>query len=534
MHHARLCCDASKEFTVKPTQRTYFGALFLILVPGLAQADRASDIRAQLQEFDTNPARAMKKIPTKYDAITGKPVTASTAFSAADIKSGGFVTKKDSLRKTFCTTAGGARVCLSDVLPGRAPFADNDLAENLVDNGSRMLRTLEAMERKGLMSAQLAETPWSDNYWPIYQGVLANRYADGNFPNSNSWKRNHDYVMGANTDLSSILGSGDASSIDNLSPAEKYDLLMGDTQGTLTKAMWAEGQGYYRSNGKVETWMGICHGWAPASYMVPRPAHTVELTAADGKTQVTFYPSDIKGLASLLWAKSSPESRFIGSRCNDKDPSKDSNGRITSDDCFDTNPGTWHMAVVNQIGVSKRSFVIDATYDYEVWNQPVYSYSYTYFNPQTGQPASSLDDAKVDMSDFRKDKFKKYRSDNAASVVGIAMDMSYVQETNPSHTATDTPESDSVKTVRYLYDLELDANNKIIGGEWYENAHPDFLWTPDEDSQALTSGDRFATGRWNGSGTAPDSWQKAAASTSRSARSPLGKVVDLLSKMAHH
>jgi hypothetical protein len=34
--------------------------------------------------------------------------------------------------------------------------------------------------------------------------------------------------------------------------------------------------------------------------------------------------------------------------------------------------------------------VIDASYDYEVWNQPVYAYTYRYFNPETGKEAKIL------------------------------------------------------------------------------------------------------------------------------------------------
>src|SRR6185436_9002354 len=98
----------------------------------------------------------------------------------------------------------------------------------------------------------------------------------------------------------------------------------------------------------------------------------------DGKTPLLFYPSDLKGLASLLWATTDPPSRGVGGRCEDTNPKKDRNGRVISPACFDSNPGTWHLAVVNQIGVAKRSMVIDATYDFEVWNQPVYGYRYRY------------------------------------------------------------------------------------------------------------------------------------------------------------
>ena len=39
------------------------------------------------------------------------------------------------------------------------------------------------------------------------------------------------------------------------------------------------------------------------------------------------------------------------------------------------------------------------------------------------------------------------------------------------------PHEDKLKVVTYWYDLELDEDNNIVGGEWYTNRHPDFLWT---------------------------------------------------------
>ena len=53
-----------------------------------------------------------------------------------------------------------------------------------------------------------------------------------------------------------------------LSPAEKYDLLVGDANYGLTKQMWNAGKGYHDRYGSVESWMGYCHGWAPAAYAV--------------------------------------------------------------------------------------------------------------------------------------------------------------------------------------------------------------------------------------------------------------------------
>ncbi len=516
----------SKPFT--PILAVFSAASIVLSLS--ARADRADDIKKSLLEFDADTATFMKRKPTKWDRA-GNPVEARSAFSQDDIESGNFVLAKDRKRGDFCTTHEGVRICLRDVLPGKSPFEADDDAANLVDKPRSMLRTLEEIEKAELTSTTLQSQPWSDNYWPIYMGVLGNRYADNKFPKNNDWKKNQTYVHKSGNDFLEIFKTGDAKAIDKLSPSEKYDLLVGDKKGSLTQAMWADGEEYYSVDGKVETWMGICHGWATASYMVARPVRPVKMLAADGKTELTFYPSDIKALSSLLWAKASPQTPLIGGRCGTKNPKTDANGRIQDKECFDTNPGSWHMGVVNQLGIAKRSLVIDATFDYEVWNQPVSAYKYSYFNPQTNEPSAKLDGAMIAIADFSKDKFSRYRSKEASYVVGIAMDVTYVVETDPSHAKSDSEKQDATHTVRYLYDLELNKNHEIIGGEWYQNLHPDFVWTAAPGTAPETPGDSAVTEAWNGEGPMPLSWRRAATRTSKSGM-PLSAIVDLFSSMA--
>jgi hypothetical protein len=42
--------------------------------------------------------------------------------------------------------------------------------------------------------------------------------------------------------------------------------------------------------------------------------------------------------------------------------------------CIDTNPGTLHLLLANLIGIERKSFVFDRTFDDEVWNQPLRGY----------------------------------------------------------------------------------------------------------------------------------------------------------------
>lgn len=517
---------------------TFF--MSLVLVSSAANFSWASDnleyqskdLKEFLSQFKSNPNKVLNQLPPKEN------LTDVTFFLPTDVKNKEFVRAKDELRQNFCKVKDGVSLCLN-IPAGRAAIESSDRAEDLTDNGDNLVNDLDTMDEKRMHQQTLKKHPWSDNYWPIYAGILGNRYADEDKKDSADWKEQKNFVE--EFPVSYYL---EKNLTDLLSPSEKYDLLVGDKKLSLTKRMWQEGQSYYDNSGKVEYWMGICHGWAPASYMLDRPQNKISVVASDGKTVVNFFPSDIKALASLLWANAGVSNRFIGSRCNAKEPKKDDIGRITDSECFDTNPGTWHMAIVNQIGFSKRSFVMDATYDYEVWNQPVLGYEYTYFNPQTEMTSESWKEVALDLKDYTSDKFSKYRAPKTDKIVGVQMKVTYVVETAPDHSESNSDEMDASNTVYYRYDLELDKAGKIIGGEWYSNAHPDFLWTPAPDAKARSYGDRFTRlqkwktyrhGRGDNKGafvSVPVSWQKAAAQSSKNGL-PLGKIVEGLIERAN-
>lgn len=517
-------------------------------LPTFARA--TTELENNWLQFQRNPREFMDRVPVKRD-MRGRvlPQGASSAFNARDISSNVFVLKKAAARNgtsesvstaDICNARG---VCLKDVIQGRA--VDGGRVQDFLDMSefreNRPVASLADMEAKGLTSAQLSETPWSDTYWPISKGILGARYATREFSGiGHMWKENYDFID-KNASLKNIYEKKNPLELESLSPSEKYDLLIGTLsenggvyeKGYLTPHQWSEGKRYWSSSGKVESWMGICHGWAPAAFMLPRPTNAITAMTADGQTGVKFFPSDIKGLASYLWAKSKtgPGVNFLGGRCSDKEPRRDpETGRVLDARCFDTTPGNWHVAIVNQIGVAKRSFVMDATYDYEVWNQPVSGYSYRYFNPQTGQEVATLAEATVPISEFTNDKFKKFRSPDTAFVVGISMKVSYVAETKPTHEEKDSADRDLIFNVNYLYDLELNSANQILGGEWYSNKHPDFLWLPLKNARAESYGDpQLPVGEsWNPNQPLPAFWRDIAVRTAVRYGQPLATIVDAL------
>ena len=84
----------------------------------------------------------------------------ASLFNQSDKEDNQFVAKKDLNRSQVLQ------------VQGRAGMQYNDLAENLVDNGRDLISNLGEMDEKKLQKAQLAESPWSDDYWAIAKGVL--------------------------------------------------------------------------------------------------------------------------------------------------------------------------------------------------------------------------------------------------------------------------------------------------------------------------------------------------------------------------
>lgn len=413
--------------------------------------------------------------------------------------------------------------------------------QEFAERGTKPIFNLQGLETASLTESRTPSQPWSGSYWPIYEGGLASRYASAShYGGDSSWRSFHDRMKKAGS-LAEIAARALPAELDELSPSEKYDLLIGGEKqlkksayGFLTQAMWKNGESYANSNGRVEPWMGYCHGWAPASLVEKRPIKVVSATADSGH-ELQFYPADVKGLSSLLWAEGDYSQRFLGGRCGSKRPKTDpETGRLLDADCLDVNPGIWHLVLTNQLGILKRGLVIDATFDYEVWNQPVFNYHYKYFNPETGKDSSNLKDAVIETASYKKDKFKKYRSTEAAFIVGIEMTIEYTSETSANHAETDSDEDDATREVSYVYDLELNEKGDVIGGEWYQNAHPDFLWVPERDARPISAGDSQLsdTQAWSIKDPLPQFWKDIAIRTALVTGAPLGKIVDPLIEAA--
>ncbi len=466
-------------------------------------------LQEYLQAFQNNPALMAERRP---DFVDENGQTHSRGYirpdeSVADVR----------LRNEY-------RLLIMNVASSPAPNATNtkrvDAPEVLVDPGT-LVYSLREMQLQNLAVGGAADGVWADSYWPFRKGLIGFRYADPKVISTKNWETNLAYYN--DNPPEAIVAEGNAEAIDVLSPAEKYDILVGDTNFSLTKYSWSQGSKYIKGANGVPSWAGICHGWAAAASMkVAIPTGSLTFKSPSGLS-VNFYPQDVKALQSMLWANSPPKTRFVGDRCEIAKLPRDSVGRIIDDACRGVNPSTWHVALINQLGVHHRSFVMDLGHDAEIWNYPVVSYRYHYFNPQTWQEGSSLRFTAIPLKDFTIDKFSDHRSPDAHFIIGVSLDITYLVEVIPTRKAMPNAPS---KTLRLIYDLELDDNMNIIGqGEWYSNSHPDFIWTFAADAQAVTFADpAFSTQVWDISDPIPISWREAAANASAHG-SPLSSIL---------
>ncbi|HXH73934.1 MAG TPA: hypothetical protein VNJ08_03150 [Bacteriovoracaceae bacterium] len=360
------------------------------------------------------------------------------------------------------------------------PIPESEVTASLIEG--REVTSLSEMERSGLNQGKTGIDLWSGNYWPHFQGSLAVRYRNSSVMKLIESKAQWEKFKENSTKqpLYSFLGNND-----NLSPAEKYDLIVGDYTMTLTKYSWELGD-KAAAIGKVPIWRGICDGWASASQMMPRPAKKVIMKTPDGQP-VTFFPEDIKALGSLLYARAQENVIFLGKRCRSR-----ALGLFTNA-CDETNAGTFHRALINRVGKMKKSFIADVSPGSEVWNYPVLSYDITYFNVFTEEESK---DFKVAMEWFvKKNRFAKdgKRHKRTAAIVGVKAVVRYADMRPSNLLDTDDQSADKVLEKEYLYDLEIDHNFNILGGESISANLPDFIWAPNDRTYPLSEPEHVST-----------------------------------------
>jgi len=278
--------------------------------------------------------------------------------------------------------------------------------------------------------------------------------------------------------------------VNKLSPAEKFDvykMLIGESNRFyLTDKVLDRKTGPYKAY-----WEGICHGWSTAAleFKEPKP-----VTINKQGVKLTFQSSDLKGLLSQYhaqitgWPDRAMVTNQYGKRCGVEFPAETwhldngvesyqafENGAVVKNslpsECVDdVDAGGFHLVLANQIAILKKGFVVEATRDREVWNQPVFGY-----NSEILEEGSSLYLKRNNgtAKQVRVKTVMKYANDGGRMYweQDAADDEFYAWENRTSGTSNYRFAS---KTYEYI--LDLDRKGDIIGGHWLSYERPDFLW----------------------------------------------------------
>lgn len=305
---------------------------------------------------------------------------------------------------------------------------------------------------------------WSETYWPSNVGGIAYRW---NSPNPEPFK----YKLKTKEELKVM----SMEELAQLSPAEMYDIAMGDYNYTLTK----------KTLGRYSTrdlwWEGICHGWAQAATNYPEPAKVL-VSNPDG-IRVPFGSSDVKALLAMHEAYNYGGAySFTGRRCKvsgkvegegdnrDRNPNPPTDELANTPDCKDVNAGAFHVVITNMLGIHGRGFVADIDRFNDVWNQPITSYESSVIGEE------AISDADTAAGITRKirvktkmtygEELKFYTPELAAT--GARNFVSKNPVTGTVH--------QEFRNKPYEYILELDSAGKIVGGTWVTETRPDFMW----------------------------------------------------------
>jgi hypothetical protein len=316
---------------------------------------------------------------------------------------------------------------------------------------------------------------WSETYWPSNVGGIAFRW---NSPNPQPFT----YKFFTKEELKAMTEK----QLSELSPAELYDIAMGDYNYTLTKKVLS------KFSAKDLWWEGICHGWSLAASNYAEPDKTV-VTNKDG-INVPFGSSDVKGLLSMHAAfNAKGHNARVGDRCSVqgkvkgeeseedgdiKPPSKKDADKAA---CADVNAGSFHIILASMIGINSQGFVADVDRFNDVWNQPITSYE----SHIVGEVALTKEDVKNGVDKKIQMKTKMNFGEElvfwSEKEVGEGT-LGFVSK----EPVTGTP-AQTFKFRDYEYVLELDKSGNIIGGEWISESRPDMVWLRAKDAQFNSS-----------------------------------------------
>lgn len=310
------------------------------------------------------------------------------------------------------------------------------------------VRRLNDSERYRQGSVETVRIPYSDGWFPEAYGGTNQTYDDDD-PNTPA------NTVGALTQYDKAFYGGQPKAVD-----------------------WES-----RKHAETVSWYGHCNGFSAASSRHQNPTKSVyrpQGCTPGSSGCVEFMPKHIRALLAEVYM--SAKFKFLGgTRCevpkeNLSNSPQNRADPLTMDACDDVDPASFHLALVNLIGIQKQVLVYDDSRDQQVWNFPLYKYDYTLEN--NGQRLSRAQAAQL----VGRTGANDYAfNPDAKSFVRVSMNIYFSKALGTPNAGAVAPTQEETRNFRYL--LELDAQDNIIGGEWLDNSrasHPDFVWLPFE------------------------------------------------------
>lgn len=204
---------------------------------------------------------------------------------------------------------------------------------------------------KSVFRLNESNAPWAGNYFPMQSGGIANRWQDQNKKLINlDWKPTKERLLTMNQER-----------INRLSPAEKFDIAMGDYSFAVTTHEMIN-RGPKRPL-KPEEWEGFCNGVRCAGIILPEPKQAIEITNKDGIT-VRFEPADLKALAGASYFYVEQYAQ-LGSPTN------------IGKSQFQPNPAVFDLTIRYYLAEKMKAFVFDSHLGNEIWNESAIGYRRT-------------------------------------------------------------------------------------------------------------------------------------------------------------
>ncbi len=247
---------------------------------------------------------------------------------------------------------------------------------------------------------------------------------------------------------------------------QKYDKAFHNAENKAVQ--WEQDHHTVSTSDPSAGWAGHCNGYSAAASRHAEPKKTVK------RGDVEFFPKDIKALLAEIHMAA--KFYFLGgNRCGAANSSTLTSPGSREDpfymgECDDVNPATFHTAFTNWVGIQKHPIIVDISSKEQVWNYPHFKYEST-IETVTASQASQLIRGVEEPTYRFNSSAKGWRKVTTKVYYSHAYEKEYLQ--------SELKEADKIASKTYTYILELDAEGRIIGGEWTGESiqsHPDFLW----------------------------------------------------------